>query len=168
MSQEDIDKGLENYLKQIEELSSKSVKIGILADDADEISERVENSDGGIFSFSTKEITLFEKAQNVEYGIGQPKRPFMRTSFDLDENRIQRLVKKLDTHLLAGAINSDQLMDRVGQEHTNTVKTVMKKGRQYFQLNSEEWAAEKGGTPETVTPTIHTGQTRQAINFKVE
>jgi hypothetical protein len=165
MSIKIIDKGLKSYLSEIDKIRDKKISVGILAEDGGKSSVDKEGK--------TEDITLFEKAKRVEFGIGQPKRTFMRVSYEIDEKRITKLVKKLDKEVFAGNVDARSFLDRMGQEHTNTIKTTMKNGREHFQLNSREWAREKGkpqlknASPVDVTPTIYSGQTRQAINFKV-
>lgn len=160
------DKGLEAYMKGLEELSGKTIRVGVLAEDADEMSYDKEGN--------PDDVTLIEKAESVEYGIGQPPRPVFRTTFEIDEKRIKGLITRMDKKLFAQSITPTQITERIGQEHTNRIKTVMRDGREYFVLNSKWWAKEKGkpqledAKPSDVTPTIYTGQYRQSINFKVE
>ena len=159
-NQKILDKGLDRYLKEIEILSNKSAKIGVLAKVSSEKSE-----DG--------DITLYEKAVKNEFGIGVPKRSFMRVSFDIFLANNELLFKNLEKSMFSGNMTGGQILNIMGQTHTDQIKRTIKEGRQHFKLNSKKWSKIKGlpqienATPEEVTPLIHTGQMRQSITFKV-
>jgi len=152
-NQKIIDKGFDAYMKSL--LEAKEVIVGVLSEVADKMAE-----DG--------DITLYEKAYNNEYGIGVPKRPFMRTSFDIGEAELLKAGEKLENDIFNQSKTVTQALDQLGQMHSDRIKLTITNGRKHFKLNSESWAEMKGGTPETVTPLIHTGQLRGSINFKTQ
>lgn len=148
-----IDKGGDFYESQL--LSGDfEVAVGVLAEDSMDLSE-----DG--------DITLYDKAIRNEYGIGVPKRAFMRASFEVSDSELKRQAQRIDNEVFNGRQSYESGLDEIGERHKQQIQTVIANGRDYFDLNSVEWSLVKKGTPETVTPLIYTGQLRTSINFKV-
>ncbi len=148
-----IDKGWKNYISELRK-DPQEVVIGVLAEV------------GGNMDEGGEGITLYEKAITNEFGIGIPKRPAFRTTFELHERSLIMLAKKMDNAVFQQQLTINQAYDRIGETHKGQIQTVMSNGRKHFQLNSENWAEIKGGTPDSVTPLIWTGQYRGSINHK--
>jgi len=152
--QEIIDFGWDNYLKELDEKLTY-VDVGVLASDGAKVATDKDGSPTG--------LTLAEKATAVEYGTDRSdSRPFIRQTFDENENTLNKLVVRLDNQVLQGKISRKQSLNQIGQTHQNQIQDNMQKSGKWEE-NAQSTIDRKG----SAQPTIDTGQLRQAINFEV-
>ena len=147
--QEVIDLGWEEYVESLKD-NYTYVDVGVLAQDG---SMKDEKSD----------ITLIEKATFNEFGTEHiPPRPFIRQTFDENEDELTALAVKLDTQILQEKITRKKALDMLGQTHQNQIQSNMVT-RGAFEENAEITKIKKGSD----MPLVDTGQLRQSISFEV-
>ncbi len=138
---------------------SAEVLIGVQRDEGSKASEV--RTAGGSRAGSANAITVAEKAQRNEFGLGVPERPAFRAAFD---NKTQAFIRRLTIDLgkvVDGGLSIDQALDRVGELGKGFVQQSITDLRD--PPNAESTIAAKG----SANPLIDTGQLRQAIRYRV-
>jgi phage gpG-like protein len=145
---EDHDLGYNAILTAIDELSGKSIKVGVLGTSG-------KASDG--------KASLVDVAVYNEYGTSRiPKRPFMRIAADKNKQRWQGLSDKLTDRIIDGGISAGQSLEIIGNKMVGDIQLVL--GSSELVPNAVSTVKKKG----SAAPLIDTGRLRQSISFKIE
>lgn len=103
---------------------------------------------------------LHLKADTKEIVI--PSRPFMRGTFDEQENTLAKRADELERMILTGKISKRLALSELGQMHRQQIQKNMKTQGKYA-ANHPYTIRQKGSSNEL----IDTGRLRQAIDFEV-
>jgi len=132
----DTDLGWEDIFDSIIEDNDKEVEVGYYNDEVE---------DG---------IGLAELATVHEFGLGNPKRPFMRRSFDNGVKDIFRMEKELIGSMIDGNINKEQVMEVIGDFHKNQIQSGVVEKKLGLEANAQITIDRKGSD----TPLIDTSR----------
>jgi len=122
----DIDLGWEDIFQSIIEDNDKEVEVGYYNDEVE---------DG---------IGLAELATVHEFGLGNPKRPFMRRSFDNGVKDIFRMEKELIGSMIDGNINKEQVMEVIGDFHKDQIQSGVVEKKLGLEANAQITIDRKG------------------------
>lgn len=186
---EDIDRGWGFIMKQVKELESSKVDIGVQSGSGSEngldiaqlaaIHEfgkmidvpprhtktywKVKKNGDLKKGFAKKSKANFEMRHQVRgYTIKIPARPFMRRTFDVGKGEIIQYISKAFDRLLKRSLSAPQLLQLVGQKYERMTKQKLTEG---------PWAP---NAPSTVKkkksnrPLIDTGRLRASIRYIIK
>jgi len=181
MTQEIIDRGWEGYLKELENDDFSYVDVGVVASDG---AQKLPPTGEG----KQSDITLAELATIQEFGtqikvtkkmrgflsatglnlspstthITIPSRPFIRGTFDENEEIIFNWVSDAEKEIAAGRETRKSALLKIGQMHQNQIQIAMSTSGK-FAPNSDYTKKRKGSSQ----PLKDKGQLAQSINFEV-
>lgn len=136
----------ERFLRELEELATKEVRVGYQHGDAS-------NDDG---------VDLCDIAMFNELGTEHiPSRPFLRKSADENESQIAAFMSA-QVRGLQNGVPAEDVLKRTGTFMKGLVQEKIGSGD--FVANSERTIAKKG----SATPLIDTGKLRQGVNFQIK
>jgi len=132
----DTDLGWEDIFQSIIEDNDKEVEVGYYNDEVE---------DG---------IGLAELATVHEFGLGNPKRPFMRRSFDNGVKDIFRMEKELIGSMIDGNIDKEMVHIVIGDFHKNQIQSGVVEKKLGLEANAQATIDRKGSD----TPLIDTSR----------
>ena len=160
MSVKVIDRGWNRIKKQLKEADNAYTKVGVLQKAGDYNAE-----DGG--------KTIAQVATQNEFGSKDgkiPSRPFMRKSYDLNKQSINKLKKKLYDNVLSGKYSMKKALGLLGEAHKGQIQTTILKSS-LFKANAPMTKAikrKKGRSKGAIRPLIDTGMMREKISYEVK
>lgn len=190
-SQEIIDFGWDGYLAELEK-DTEFVDVGVLAQDGakklpkgditmatlasvQEFGHIIKHPGGTSFGFKTKKdlesgkISFLKKGKGVfEAGVTRkhdiviPSRPFMRQTFDEQEQALAKLADDLEFDILTKGTSKRKALSTLGTAHRDAIKRNMKiEGK--FERNAPSTIRKKKSSNEL----IDKGLLRGAIQYEV-
>lgn len=133
--------------KALEELDGKEVEIGFIAgQDTEEDGADVAEV-AGINEFGTSTI---------------PSRPFLRNSFDNNQDEINNFCDNLSGKMLSGQTDVKQGLKLLGEKQRNLIDDEIRKGD--YAENAPVTIAKKHSSH----PLIDTGQMRQSVHYMID
>lgn len=151
----DIDLGYKAIFQEIEELSKKSLLVGI-----QEKARTVAQSKGG--RKQKAGLSVAEYAADNEFGTNLiPQRSFMRTAFDENIDRIENIAAIQYGKIIDGSISLAQGLGIVGQVITGMIQRKIREIR--FPPNSPKTIALKGSSK----PLIDFGQMVKSVTYAI-
>jgi hypothetical protein len=120
-----------------------------------------------VASRGEKEVTVIDKAEGAEFGIGQPPRPFLTGWFDANETELRVALEKIVTAGVQKHQPVEQALRRFGAFCVGQIQQGIADGipPELSEARKAEKAAR--GLPKD-TPLIFTGQLRSSIRSVVE
>ena len=98
-----------------------------------------------------------------EFGIGNPERSFLRSTFDVNRNRWRKDTRRLYGMIIKGTITPEMAMRRLGFEMKNEVQNTIEKMK--IPPNAPSTIA---GKPQIGNnPLIHTRKLKNSIKAKI-
>lgn len=127
---QDIDRGWDSILAELNKAKRKEVAVGIL--------EGVTDSEG---------VSIAEYATHNEFGTDTvPSRPFMATSFDENKAAIDADFLKQGDAMLTGKRTADAALTVIGQKHADRIKATITNRNFLPKLSPTTIKAKKGST----------------------
>ncbi len=179
-SQEVIDFGMDNYLKELDKDLS-FVDIGILAGDGAQklpptsegkqtditLAQLAAIQEFGTMISVTPKMRVFLSATGLALSpetqvITIPSRPFMRQTFDENENQLADLADSLEHQILTKQTTIHHALSEIGQTHVNQIQKSMSTSGKFKENHAYTKAKKKSSQP-----LIDTGRLRQSINYEV-
>lgn len=155
----DIDRGWAKVVAAANSMENLAVYVGVHSDAVVDTSKQTTRVAKGRPRKTGQTITVAEYASKNEYGIGVPKRPFMRVSFDNNQAKYQRVIDRLSPQITDGKITVRKALELLGQTCKSEIQKTIVDAKNWAQPNSPAWIAEKGSS----SPLIDTGRMRQSI-----
>lgn len=143
----DIDKGYKRIKKDALNMKKIEIQVGLFGEGESPVNNLAYRG-------------VVQELGSVKKNI--PKRPFMRTAFDLNERNIKNAIIKWQGWLVEGKINLDKFLDLIA---------VLHKGQIQEMITLFSWSP---NAPQTIKkknssqPLIDTGEMRQGIKYKVK
>lgn len=152
----DIDLGWENYQKELKKFKSASVLVGFQTGSVTKTEVKGERiKKGG--------LSMPEIASANEFGTKTiPARPFMRTSFDENFQKINKLINQQYDKVIGEKLTADEALTGIGVTMVGLIQ--LKINQIYSPPNSPSTIAKKGSSK----PLIDFGQMIQSVREKVE
>lgn len=107
-------------------------------------------------------VAMWMEFGNDEFNVHYPARPFFRSTFDTNLDKIKNVYDNQLLKVIDNTITSKQLFENIGKYVVNKVKEMILKG-QYEELAIE--TVEKKGSDK---PLIDTKMLYNSIRYKVE
>lgn len=143
----DIDRGWGKIIKNMRELASKEVRVGVQGEAGNEKSG----------------VNLVDVAVYNEFGTENiPARPFMSKSFDNSQRRVENLMKNEAGRLIEGRQNAEQVLKKSGLFLEGQAKKYV--ASPVWVPNAPSTIAKKGSSQ----PLIDSGLMRQSIRYEVK
>lgn len=171
IKQTEIDMGWKDIVKETKKLNNKSVEIGLFgsggAPDSNVAARGAVNEFGAHIKVTEKMRGFLAAAYGVFLKestkfIDIPARPFTRTGFDNNKNKLQRAIKKWFNDLVSGSMSAAKLLNNVGVIHTDQLKKTLRR-RKLWKPNSELTIKIKKKS----APLINTGEMMNSIKYKI-
>lgn len=144
------------FIRELEELKKLCVRVGY-QDDGTMAAVRM--PDGSIAE--SDEVTLLDIAMWNELGTSNaPSRPFLRKSFDMNEDKVRAFAAEQIKKLTHGA-TAKQVLEAIGVFQKALVQDAILNGG--FDANEQSTVKKKG----SAKPLIDTGRLRQSTNFVI-
>lgn len=156
VSIQDIDKGMNRIVKEIEELGKYEIAIGIFngsGNARDNLAERAAVHEFGVHSSRNK--NKYENTKRI------PRRSFMRPTFDDKKNYFNREIDKSLDKLIEGKADAKKILKSTGIMIEKEVKDKINNGN--FQRLALSTIIKKGSSK----PLIDSGSMINAITFNV-
>jgi hypothetical protein len=156
----DTDLGMEAILKEMEELKSMCVKVGVTEDAGAQTTE----SGATIAQIASWNELGVMGPPLSQHGGGKwfiPPRPFIRGFADGKREQIQKTLDKLGGLVSSGKLTAEMAMARLGEYGQSGVKSYIRNGP--FTPNADSTIAKKGSSK----PLIDTGTLRNSIRYQV-
>lgn len=147
MSVRVVDHGAEALLRRLDQRTG--VKVGIIGQDAVEAHAE------------SKDLTVAAVATKHEYGLGVPKRSWLRGYVDENEGRIKKYVRNVGKRILDGH-SPDEALGALGVVLVGEIRTRI--ANHISPPNSQKTADRKGSD----TPLVDTGQLWSSIISAVD
>ena len=152
MKPEDFLKRSQAYLKNLQDLSTKAVKVGLPK----------EKSSSRVYGDGT---TVLEVGAAHEYGAGVPVRSFLRTPFAIKRKEINKVIDRQFVKLLDGETSADTALGLVGVTALNISRGAFTtKGYGTWMDISEETKEAKGSSQIL----IDSGILRASLTWSIE
>ena len=149
---QDTDMGMEQILANIKELSTLSLKVGILEDAG--------SRDG---------VEIAQYAAWNEYGVpgkdqkwAIPPRPFVRGYVDDNIEKIKAMKEMITAQVIDGKIDANAAIEKLGKNTKEGIKHYIKTSSN-FVPNADATVKRKGRD----RPLIDTGLMRRSVDFEV-
>lgn len=147
MSVRDIDLGWNKILRNMQEVGSKSVKVGIQAGDKAADGKHDLAFVAGVHEFGTERV---------------PQRSFLRTGIDNNKGKINRLRDSLAGRIVDGSATPRGALDIIGLAVTGMIQEQITDG-DYVPLAPSTVRAKKSSKP-----LIDTGTMRRSVRHVIE
>lgn len=104
-------------------------------------------------------------ANKNEFGIDVPERPFMRSTFDKEQDELVSMIKRLVDAYVKGVMRSPtHLFNVVGDYLKTKIQERITKAKEWAKPNSQATVKKKGSD----VPLIDTAAMRASITHKIE
>jgi hypothetical protein len=173
----DIDRGWKRIVKQMSEINHSFVKVGLLGKSGNHKGSKATIVDIGTFNEYGARIPVtakmrawfayqgvFLRKDTTEIVI--PPRPFMKKTFDDNQDQVKSISDNLKGQIFAGQISVQGALKKMGVWYQGQIWKTFEKNN--FKPNSPLtvlWKTKNGKSGDT--PLINTGQMRQSINFEI-
>lgn len=160
----DKDKGLDKLLKQVAKRKSRRVIVGIYGKKASEKHEYINvQTAAGIVKKKVKNPpTVGEIAAAHEFGLGVPKRSFLRDTVKINEHRIRHNLSVTTERVVSGEDTEERALRKFGVWFEGVVKQRIADG---IPPKLHPITIRRKGSSK---PLIDTGQLRNAVTSKLE
>ena len=153
----DVDHGYDALRARLQK--TVTVHVGIQGKDAGKSHSGADRDSSGRFVAGE---TVVEVASQHEFGLGVPRRSFIRDWFDQHEAELSDDLRKLGRAVLEGRASERQAAELFGLMAVGGIQERIAAG--IPPANAERTIREKG----SATPLIDTGQLRSSITHRVE
>jgi hypothetical protein len=156
----DTDLGMANILKEVENLKSMCVKVGVTED----VGAQTAASGATLAQIASWNELGVMGPPVSQNGGGKwfiPPRPFVRGFADSKREQIAKTMEKLSGLVSGGKLTAETAMARLGEYGQSGVKSFIRNG--VFTANADSTIAKKGSSK----PLIDGGTLRNSIRYQV-
>lgn len=154
----DIDRGYDKFKRQMMRMKRLTpyVAVGFVGESA---WQPKEDEDG-----PSADVTVVDVATFNEFGTNRiPARPFVRTTFEMNEKKFVSIIRQIKIQLATGNVAIKDGLSLVGLFAQSEIQKTIGKSDSLFEPNAPSTIEKKGSSK----PLIDTGQMRQSVTFEV-
>lgn len=156
-----IDKGARKLVASLQEKAASALLVGVQGTKAAEKHKPSEHEKDT--APAEEPLTVGEIAEIHEFGLGVPRRSWLRDWFEEHKQEIEEDLRKITRGVLLGKITKERGLEILGVKYQGQIQKRISDGEIEPPLAQRTIDA-KGSS----TPLIDTGQLRSAISWKLE
>lgn len=113
-------------------------------------------------NIKAEDVEVWMEFGNEKFNVKYPSRPFWRTAFDVNVNKVQKLYEKRIDMIIAGTGTAEGLGHEIGKYMVNKIKATIRNG-QFAELAESTKKRKKSDKPLIDTKILY-----KSIRYRIE